>query len=344
MRIRKPCQGPVEERSSLCQLIYRWPKWRYKCGTSSALIPPCFRDRHPQLEAEFGAITRLVFPTYERFDQEALEHHNTYRRQQTFLIVFGLLATAAGGLQAIDDDLKRPLGILEALLGVLLFVLASRLRNAGEQRRYVQARLAAERLRGEGFLYLTRVGRYKSDGDRETLLESRVATLAEDQPPAADAAAAAADAPPPAAGADRDAQVWAVYLACRLKDQRDYYGKRRREYEGAARGAGSVAIVLSLFTTLAGVLSAIFGDDGGWVLPVISTVLPALGTAVAGYGALFGFERLSKLYGDAERALAELEVSGRTDPDAVGQAEEIMRREQGQWGQFADEAPIGGSP
>jgi hypothetical protein len=336
----KPCKGPVEERSSLCQLIYRWPKPRYKRGSSYDLIPTKVEERHPELADEFAAIRTEVFDTYEKFDQDALVQQNAYRRQQIYLIVFGLLATAAGGLQAIDDDLKQPLGFVEAGLGIVIFFLAYLLRTAGTQRRYVQARLAAERLRGEGFLYLARVGPYEADGDREALLHERVARLAAAQEEAPEGAPAPAQPATAAAGAGRDAQVWAVYSECRLEDQRVYYGKRRREYEGAARAAGSVALVLSVLTTLVGLGAGVAGEDGPWEWTVASTLLPALGTALAGYAALYGFERLSKLYGDAERALSELDRS----PQAVGQAEEIMRREQGQWGQFADEAPVGGSP
>lgn len=332
-----PCKGPVDQRSSLCQLIYRWPRLRYTRGSSHPLVPGEVAARHPDLAQEFKAITDTVFPRYEKFDQDALQHQNSYRRQQIYLIVFGLLATAAGGLQAIDDSLKTPLGVAEALFGVVLFLLARKLRSAGEQRRYVQARLAAERLRGEGFLYLTRVGPYRADGDREALLRTRVEALAAEQPdPGGE------PAPQAPAGADRDAQVWAVYRECRLENQRVYYGQRRREYSGAARAAGTVALVLSVLTIAAGVASAIAGDDGPWELSVISTLLPALGTALAGYTALYGFERLSKLYGDAERALEELARSEAPGPDAVGKAEEILRREQGQWGQFADETPVGG--
>jgi hypothetical protein len=334
-----PCTGPVEQRSSLCKLIYRWPKLRYKRGTSYALIPDDVAPSYPDLAPDLEAIAEIVFPTYEGFDQDALVHQNAYRRQQIYLIVFGLLATAAGGLQAIDDGLKVYLGILEAVLGAVLFFLAWLLRNAGEQKLYVQARLAAERLRGEGFLYLMRVGPYETEDDREEVLRSRVETLAQEPQPPPDAVAA-----PPAEGAGREAQVWEVYREYRLEDQRVYYGKRRLEYEGAAQAAGSVALFLSVLTIAAGVVSAILGEDGPWTVTVISTLLPALGTALAGYAALYGFERLSKLYGDAERALAALEGPAPPAPDAVAKAEEIMRREQGQWGQFADEAPIGGSP
>src|SRR4051812_14335917 len=143
----KPCTGPVEQRSSLCQLIYRWPKLRYKRGKSCPLVPDELAARHPDLAAEVAAIAERVFKRYQDFDQDALVHQNASRRQQMLLIVFGLLATAAGGLQAIDDSLKMWLGFAEAGLGFVIFAFALLLRDGGEQRKYVQARLAAERLR-----------------------------------------------------------------------------------------------------------------------------------------------------------------------------------------------------
>jgi hypothetical protein len=334
----------IENTRPLRLLFKRRPRPFYKRGSSDPLIQPCVRDRNPALEAEFAEITRLVFPRYQGFDQDALEYQNRYRLQQTLLITFGLLATAAGGLQTLDDDLTRPLGVAEALLGVVLAFLASRLRRAGAQRGYVQARLAAERLRGEAFLFLTRAGPYEADQDRAGTLDARVAKIAEATLPDAGSPVAAAMAVAAAESEGRDAQAFAVYRECRLDDQRRYYGLRRLEYEKAARAAGTLALCLSWLTVLLGVITALAGENSGWVLPVVATAVPALGTALAGYAALYGFERLSKLYGDAEQALLQLAGASPADPSVVGKAEEIMRREQGQWGQFADETPIGGSP
>jgi hypothetical protein len=96
---------------------------------------------------------------------------------------------------------------------------------------------------------------------------------------------------------------------------------------------------VSLAVAAVGVLSATVGDESSLVLALFATAIPAVGTAIAAYVALFGFERLSKLYADAEGALASL--AGSPDSDGlVPAAEEVMRREQGQWGQFANEQPF----
>ncbi|HEX8067737.1 MAG TPA: DUF4231 domain-containing protein [Thermoleophilaceae bacterium] len=337
---------PTGQRPSLALLFKRRPRLRHRRGRSYPLVPPEVAGRSPDLAAELRAIDEVVFPVYERFDQDALLHQNRYRRQQAGLILFGLLATAAGGLQAVDSDWTSAVGVAEAVLGAVLSVVAARLRSQGEQRRYTHSRLTAERLRGEGFLYLTRTGPYRAGGVPEELLRRRVGALAEEGAGEGPATGPATEEPHEPAGAGersaptgRDAAALAVYRDCRLEDQRRYYGDTRVEYELASEAAGRLALALSLSTAAAGVATAVLGPDGGWVLPLVATIVPALATALAGYAALYGFARLSKLYGDAEAALARL--GGATaDLELVARAEEVMRREQGQWGQFADEPPV----
>lgn len=335
----------ADDRNALYQLRRRFP-WRprYEPEPSQPLIKPCVADEHPAFEREFGAIRRILQKPYARFDREALREQYRYRFNQTWLIVFGLLATAAGGLQSVED-LAEPMGIAEALLGVVLLALATQLRRRGAQRRYVQARLAAERLRGEAFLYLMGAGPYDGkDADaREALLDGRVSMFS-DATTASGSLEPAAPEPRPTPGlqeGSREQSAYEIYRVCRLDDQRSYYGRRRLEYERATRAAGWIGAGLSVLTVGIGVLTAILGEDATVLVSVIATAIPALGTALAAYTSLFGFERLSKLYGDAEAALGSLADSLGSDPsEVVAEAEEVMRREQGQWGQFADEPPV----
>ena len=84
----------------------------------------------------------------------------------------------------------------------------------------------------------------------------------------------------------------------------------------------------------------------GWA--IAAAVIPAVYTALAAYDAIFGFERVSKLYGDAIRSLRVVE-----EPDLAGIADEaeaaaevaayasaveaVLFKEQGQWGQLTAE-------
>jgi type IV secretory pathway TrbL component len=131
--------------------------------------------------------------------------------------------------------------------------------------------------------------------------------------------------------------IAAAYRRARIDDQLGYYHDRRVEYEQASSAAAWLAGVFGAVTAAIGLVAALLGDGAPKSIAVVATVVPAIATALAGYAALYGFERLAKLYGDAEHALAGL---GDVTPEAVAQAEEIMRREQGQWGQFAEEPPV----
>jgi hypothetical protein len=92
-----------------------------------------------------------------------------------------------------------------------------------------------------------------------------------------------------------------------------------------------------------------------WVWAVLGVFFPALSTALTAYNSLFGFEQQSKLYRDASHALRRVEADihglqprelqpGADDSDYllrleryVKQVEEILRKEQGQWGQMSSE-------
>jgi SMODS and SLOG-associating 2TM effector domain 1 len=143
---------------------------------------------------------------------------------------------------------------------------------------------------------------------------------------------------------ERERQLASAYREHRLRHQRRYYDNRREEYQ---RASGQLALLTAALLALggvAGVLSSAdaFGFRDGWA--ILAAAAPALGTALAAYEALFGFERSAKIFGDASAALqlAELQRPNRDDGAAIGawieQVEAILQREQAQWGQLAADA------
>jgi hypothetical protein len=136
---------------------------------------------------------------------------------------------------------------------------------------------------------------------------------------------------------ERTRQAFAVYRDARVQDQIRYYSGTSAEYDRANSQSVAVAAVLLSLTTLAGTLAGL--DVGGkmaWA--IVAAVLPAISTALAAYDALYGFERIGKLYADASRSLRQLE-----EPDPVSAAEvaayaaaveTVFRNEQAQWGQL----------
>jgi hypothetical protein len=149
---------------------------------------------------------------------------------------------------------------------------------------------------------------------------------------------------------ERSSQALALYRAARVKDQLDFYAKRSSEYDRAAAQSVAVAAVLLSLTTLTGALAGLdISGKMGWA--IAATVIPAISAALAAYDALFGFERVSKLYRDAIQSLhriKEPDLSGLED-EATAAAEvaayasaveAVLRKEQAQWGQLTAELEI----
>lgn len=152
---------------------------------------------------------------------------------------------------------------------------------------------------------------------------------------------------------NRHEQFLNLYQTCRHKDQAGFYQARCVEFERARRQAIITAGVLMLLTTMVSIFTATGLFWQKWVWATLGVFLPALSTALTAYNSLFGFEQQLKLYHDASRALhrAEADAYGLRQavdeadyPDRietyVKQVEEILRKEQGQWGQLTSEIKL----
>src|SRR5439155_15962636 len=97
-----------------------------------------------------------------------------------------------------------------------------------------------------------------------------------------------------------------LYRAARMEDQVDYYRRTSAEYDRAGAQSVALSAVLLSLTTLAGILAGLeVSAKMGWA--IAAAVIPAVATALAAYDAIFGFERVSKLYADAMRSLRFIE-------------------------------------
>jgi hypothetical protein len=145
----------------------------------------------------------------------------------------------------------------------------------------------------------------------------------------------------------RDPQaLFELYARFRHDDQLQYYKGRMSTYERALAQLGFWSAVVLVGASTAAALAG-NGVANVHVWAVLAVVLPALATVLSAYGALFGFEQQAKLYNDAATALQRAkrdapDVERAENPDEaltgyVEQVEEILRREQAQWGQFASE-------
>lgn len=141
---------------------------------------------------------------------------------------------------------------------------------------------------------------------------------------------------------DRDEQFRELYRTARLTHQKTYYGDTNSEYEAATRQGAFAAAGFAALSFVTGFLAIldVFGFRDGW--GVVGAGVGALSGAAAGYAGLYAFERLAKLYLDAERGLGQIPAS--LDGEAIIAAEAVMQREQGQWGQLTADLPLAAPP
>jgi hypothetical protein len=151
----------------------------------------------------------------------------------------------------------------------------------------------------------------------------------------------------------RSDEVLMLYRAARVEDQVDYYRRTSTEYDRAGAQSVALAAVLLSLTTLAGTLAGLeISGKLGWA--IAATVIPAVSTALAAYDAVFGFERVSKLYADAMRSLrlieepdlAVIEDDAEAEAEVAAYAESVeavLLKEQAQWGQLTAEIEVAGA-
>jgi hypothetical protein len=137
-----------------------------------------------------------------------------------------------------------------------------------------------------------------------------------------------------------------VYRQARVENQREYYERTARRFEGAHR---QLLLTSAIVFGLSAAVSLIAGLDlpGKLVWAILAAILPAITTALSAYGGLYAFERIAKLYRDAARNLGLVSTPELDDTEDewavlakyVADVEQILGKERGQWGQLALEAP-----
>ncbi len=117
-----------------------------------------------------------LMPHFRELDNEALRRQNWYRWMYVILIFGGALVTISGIVQLAYMNIGG-IGIAGAIVAALLGAVTTASRAFHHQERYLNARLAAERLRGEYFLFLGRLDLYANEQDRVQKLIQRVADI-----------------------------------------------------------------------------------------------------------------------------------------------------------------------
>ncbi len=139
------------------------------------LVKPEKRNKYPAFADDFKMLDDQLIPIFRDFDNEALISQNAYRRMYVILILGGALVTILGIVQIALIDTAW-IGIVGSVVALALGVVTTLSSRLNYQKRYLNARLTAERLRSEYFLFVGRFDQY-DDQDRIQKLKKRVADI-----------------------------------------------------------------------------------------------------------------------------------------------------------------------
>ena len=162
-------------------LLARLPKlyWRpsadWPVVPAVPAVPPGQPDKweYRALRADLKVWTDTYEARFRKLDHEAQKLQNQFWRQNLALIIGGLVVTTLGAVQAARGGGNVGLAIAAAVLTGLLAGLTVLIRSRRAQQGYLTARLKAEQIKSEYFLFLGRVGDYAT-GDPVARLKQQV--------------------------------------------------------------------------------------------------------------------------------------------------------------------------
>ncbi|HEY1352570.1 MAG TPA: DUF4231 domain-containing protein [Ktedonobacteraceae bacterium] len=156
-------------------LFKRFPKFRPLAHGSEPLVSPHEQEKFAGFADDFLILDEVLVPAYVRLDQEAIVRQNAYRWMYVILVFGGALATILGVARL--EFAVEAIGLAGALAAAVAGGIALTLQALHYHGRYLNARLAAEQLRGEYFLFLGRIGPYADEATRAAHLKNRVASI-----------------------------------------------------------------------------------------------------------------------------------------------------------------------
>ena len=178
---RQPNQKPEEkERRRLWPaLLKRFPRLFRQPAEDELwpgdrpLMPPESLTEYQTLQTDIAVWNQQLEPRFRTLDHRAQNLQNQFWRQRVMLIAGGLLATSLATVQAALGGGNVYLAAIQAVLTGLLAGLTVLIRSRRAQRGYLSARLRAEQIKSEFFLFLARAGDY-AEGDPVIRLEQKV--------------------------------------------------------------------------------------------------------------------------------------------------------------------------
>jgi len=156
-------------------LLKRFPMF-HLARREDDLVKPEKRNKYLTFADDFATLDKELIPFFRDFDNEALHSQNAYRGMYVILILGSALVTILAIAQIMFFDTSWP-GITGSILALVLGIVTTVSSRFNYQKRYLNARLRAERLRSEYFLFLAQIDQYAPDQDRIRNLRKSVADI-----------------------------------------------------------------------------------------------------------------------------------------------------------------------
>ncbi len=176
---KQGAKKPKERRKHWPALLKRFPRFFWRPSENGRwdddwpVVPAEPGDDYQALAGDLAVWNGQLESRFRRLDHRAKILQNQFWRQRVLLIAGGLVATALATAQAAIGAGNVILAALQAGLTGLLAGLTVLIRSRRAQQGYLSARLKAERIKSEYFLFLAMAGDYK-DTDRLTRLQQQV--------------------------------------------------------------------------------------------------------------------------------------------------------------------------
>jgi hypothetical protein len=177
-----PPEKNQERRRHWPALLARWPRLFWRPSEDDPwdddwpVVRPEWLDQYQLLAQDLRVWCDQLEPRFRRLDHRARILQNQFWRQRVALIAGGVVATSLATVQAAVGGGIIVLAVAQAVLTGLLAGLTVLIRSRRAQHGYLSARLRAERIKSEFYLFLARAAHY-ADGDAVTRLLHEVDTI-----------------------------------------------------------------------------------------------------------------------------------------------------------------------
>jgi Protein of unknown function (DUF4231) len=165
-----------KSRLRLPALLARLPRVPFRPGEDWPVVPADSAG-FDALGDDLALWRSTLEGRFREVDHEALRLQNRFWLLQLLFIAGSATASILGAIQAAVGGGNVALATAGAILSGLLAGLTMLVRDRRAQSGYLDARLRAERIKSEYFLFLARADDYGSAANPRTLLDQRVAEI-----------------------------------------------------------------------------------------------------------------------------------------------------------------------